>query len=118
MHNSPPARFLTRLRKITWMLPLAVAAGAATLMRADVRAAATQHRPPGIVLNVILNSEISLLGMVFLTILCSARVAVRMTNAKKFTQIGAVLGAFILGFALFFGYSFAEWWIIWVVRMR
>jgi hypothetical protein len=117
VHNFPLARFLARLRKITWMLPLAVAAGAATLMRADVRTAATQHLPSGIALNVILNSEISFLGMVLLTILCSARVAVRIAKAKKFTQISAILSAFILGVILFFGYSFAEWWIVKVVGM-
>ena len=106
MHNTPRARFLVRLRKVTWLLPLAVVAGIAVVERAGFFGSANGYLPPWARVAFLAAASWARVGWVLLTLFCSARVAARITKARKISNVVGVFVTLLLGIFFFFCYLY------------
>ena len=112
MRNTPPARFLIRLRKVIWLLPLAAAAGWKVLEQTSLSTTATKYLPAATRFFTNLAETVFPLSWLLLTFYCSSRVAAGIVRARKIPSAHRADATLAVGVLVFFGYSLAAVFIM------
>ena len=105
MRASQYGRFRVRLHKVAWLLPIAMFAGALFIIRTGLLSTAVKYIPGLSPFLGFFSRSLAVLGWMVFTALCSARIATRITKARRITQPVRAGGAILLGILIFYGYA-------------
>src|SRR5438128_1201475 len=100
MHTSPKARLIFRLRKLLFVLPIALPGGAVLCARLSARLFGNTLRIPWL----LIPTGIAAFWWLILTIFVSARAAVRVLHIRQRSRKVMAIPAMILGVLIFAGY--------------